>query len=156
MSEAKYKHFFTVREGKFIFESKGMLGFIKSQFEGKRGYAIFEEAHSGPSVDQYGYYFGGIIRSECMQSEAFQGHTEKQVHYILLMQIDPQIISFEHPEKGRQIIEYPPDIKKWSKRKFAEYIEKVIALLETEYHIYPKPASHFKGNNYYMDKKVFQ
>jgi len=156
MPQVKYKHFFTIKNGKFVWDSEEMLNVIRIQYEGKRGYATFEEVNNGPSLDQYGYYFHGIIRMECMNSEAFGGMNEKEVHYALIMQIDPQTITFHHPEKGRVIYHYPPDIKKWSVKKMAQYIEKVIALLNVEYHIYPKPSTHFKGNNYYMDKKIFK
>lgn len=133
-----------------------MLTYIKRQFEDKRGYAIIEEVKDDISVDQYAYYFGGIIRKECMNSECFGGMKEMEVHNVLLMEVAPLTITFEHPTKGRQIYQVAPDIKKWSKKKMSEYIEQVIALLNTEYQIYTKPSSHYKGNNFYMDKKTYK
>jgi len=156
MSVMKYKHFFTVEDGKFVFESKEMLSYIKRQFEGKRGYAIIEEVKDDISTDQYAYYFGGIIRKECMQSECFAGMKEMEVHNVLMMEVAPRTITFEHPTKGRVIYQVSEDIKKWSKKRMAEYIEQVIALLTTEYQIYPKPSSHYKDNKFYMDKKTYK
>jgi len=154
MAELKYKHFFEVKDGKFIFEDKEMLDFIRRSFEGKKGYAIIEEVKKDISTDQYAYYFGGIIRRECMVSEAFGGMKESEVHNVLMMESGhSQTVTFAHPKKGRVVYEVPEDIKKWSMRKMVHYIEQVIALLNTEYEIYPKPSSHYKYNKYYMDQK---
>lgn len=157
MSILKYKHFFTVKNGKFEWESKEMLDFVRRNMEGKRGYAIFEEVNNDDKSDVYAYYFGGIIRRECMESNSFAGLTEKEIHEILMMETgNSNTITFEHPRDGRIIYDIPMDIKKWPKRRMGQYVEQVIALLNTEYQIYPKPSSHYKGNNYYMDKKTFK
>jgi hypothetical protein len=154
MAELKYKHFFKVENGKFIFEDKEMLDFVRKNLEGKRGYALIEEVKKDVSNDQYAYYFGGIIRKECMVSETFAGMKETEVHGVLMMETGfMQTVTFDHPVKGRVIYQIPEDIKKWSMKKMAGYIQQVIALLNTEYHIYPKPASHYKYNRFYMDPK---
>ena len=155
--EVRYKHFFAVKDGKIIWERKEMLDFEKTQLEGKRGFAVFEEVTDGPSTDQYGYYFGGIIRKECMVSNAFAGQNVYQIHSALMMETGHTIVTtYEHPKRGRIIHEVPQDIKKWSVKTMRNYIEQVIALLNTDYQIYPKPSEHFKDNKYYMDPKRFK
>jgi len=157
MSEVKYKHFFTIKDGQFVWERKEMLDFDRKRLEGKRGYAIIEEVTEGPSTDQYAYYFGGIIRKECMVSNVFGGMKEKEVHTALLMESGfTTVVTFEHPTRGRVLYYTPEDIKRWSKRRMSEYIEQVIALLNTEYQIYPKPSEHYKDNKYYMDTKTLK
>lgn len=156
MAIVKYKHFFTVKDGQFVFEDKEMLAYIKRQFDGKRGYAIIEEVKDPNTVDQYAYYFGGIIRRECMPSNCFGGQTEYQIHCALMMETGhSHTITFAHPKDGRIVYDVPEDIKKFGKRKMSQYIEEVIALLTTEYNIHPKPSEHYKDNKYYMDPKKY-
>lgn len=134
-----------------------MLDFMRKNLEGKRGYAIIEEEVDPNTSDQYAYYFGGIIRKECMVSNAFGGQTESQVHGALMMETGhSHTVTYKHPEKGRILYDVPDDIKKFGKRKMSQYIEQVIALLNTEYEIYPKPSSHYKYNKYYMDTKTLK
>lgn len=157
MAELKYKHRFTVKDGKFIFDDKAMFEFIRKNLEGKQGFAIIEEEEKDISFDQFAYYFAGIIRRECMVSNTFEGLIEKEVHGILMMETGHSTtITYNHPKKGRIIYEIPEDIKKWSMKKMALYVEEVIALLNTEYQIYPKPPNHYKYNKYYMDPKKIE
>jgi len=157
MSALKYKHLFTITGGKFIWESKEMLDFIRRDFEGKKGYAQFVEVKEGNTVDQYGYYFAGIIREACMTSNAFAGNTEYEVHCALMMETGHSHTStFEHPKHGRIIYEVPQDIKKFGKKKMAAYVDQVIALLNSEYQIHPMPSKYFKDNKYYMDPKTYK
>jgi len=157
MSQVKYKHFFVVKNGQFVFENKEMLNAVKQMLEGKRGFAIIEEEIKGPTIDQYAYYFGGIIRKECMNSEAFAGLSEKEVHSALMYEVGATItVSYLHPRKGRIIKEEPEDIKRWSVKRMIDHIDKVIAHLNIEYRIYPKPPEHYKDNKYYMDPKTIK
>lgn len=154
MAELKYKHFFVVKDGKMIFEDREMLNFAKTNLEGKRGYALIEEVKKDISTDQYAYYYGGIIRKECMVSNDFAGLKESEVHGALMMETGHSTtVTYRHPKKGRVLYEIPEDVKKWSMRKMSQYVEEVIALLNTEYQIYPKPSSHYKYNRYYLDPR---
>ena len=89
----------------------------------REAYALFEEVKEDISADQYGYYFAGIIRAECMVSECFGGMKESEVHNVLMMETGhSHTVTFRHPRRGRVVYEVPEDIKKWSMRKMASYI----------------------------------
>lgn len=146
-----------MKDGQFVWERKEMLDFERKRLEGRRGYAIIEEVTDGPTIDQYAYYFGGIIRKECMVSNTFSGLTEREVHDVLMMETGNTLtVTFAHPKKGRIIYSVPEDIKKWSVKKMLDYIDQVIALLNTEYQIYPKPPEYYKDNKYYLDPKTYK
>jgi len=121
----------------------------KKMLEGKRGYAIIEEEAENASSNQLAYYFGGIIRNECMNSNTFAGMKEMEIHNVLLFELRGTTRNIIMPDGSRKLIEMIPDFDqiKNSKKKMSEYLEEVIALLETEYDIYPKPSEHYKSTN---------
>ena len=71
MRELAYKHYFTVVGNKFLWEDQEMFRLKKKMLNGKKGYAIIEEEVDKASSNQLAYYFGGIIRKECMNSNTF-------------------------------------------------------------------------------------
>ena len=156
MKELDFKHYFRLVNGKFIWKDKQMFEFIKRSLEGKEGFAIIKEIEHDVTPNQYAYYFGGIIRKECMVSETFGGCKEGEIHNYLLKEIEGTVKQVKMKDGSVRHIEIVPDFSLFGKRKMAEYIEKVIALLQTEYGIYPKPAEHYKYNRFYIKPKVFK
>lgn len=153
MSDLYYKHFFVPENGTPIFEDKEMYKAKMMSLEGKRSFAIFEEVPQKVTVNQHAYYRAGIIRRECLRSEDFGGWTEDDVHDYLLGKLrgTEKIL---HGKDGEVVKVYKlPDFRRYSKKDMIEYIEEVIALLNTEHNIYPKPAEHYKYPKYYMDPK---
>jgi hypothetical protein len=156
MAELKFKHFFTVKNGAFIFDDQEMLEYKRKNLEGKRGYALLEEELESNTPDQYGYYFGGIIRKECMNSNDFAGLTEKEIHMALLSTLRSKQISYIN-KKGERIFKtIEEDFRSFGKKKMTLYIEEVIAYLQTDHNIYVKPAEHYKYNKFYDDTKTFK
>lgn len=155
MKELDYKHYFTVVNGKFVFEQKDMLEYIKRSFEGKRGFAIIKPVKEDVSPNQYAYYFGGIIRKECMVSESFAGLKEAQIHEILLREVEGDVKPIKNKVGVVKMVEVTPDFSSFSKRRMAEYIQKLIAHLQVEYDIHPKPAEHYKYNKFYIKPQTF-
>jgi hypothetical protein len=149
MRPLPYKHYFNVSEGKFNWEDPQMLEVKRKLLEGKRGYAIIEEDTEDVSLNQLAYYFGGIIRQECMNSECFAGLSEKEIHNYLLTKCEGSMRKVYRPDKTFAVIEMPGDFDliMGSKKRMALYIEKVIATLQTEHDIFPKPAEHYKKTN---------
>lgn len=155
MKQLPYKHYFTVKNGKFVWEDTQMFYVKKTMLEGKRGYAIIEEIGERVSDNQLAYYFGGIIRQECMHSECFSGWKEREIHNHLLTEVTGTMRHIHRPDGSTSLVEMPEDFDSImsSKKKMAEYISKVIAKLETEYNIYPKPSEHYKKTNKFVIKE---
>ena len=148
-----YKHFFKVVDGRFIWEELDMFEYKRKVLEGKRGYAIIDEADDDISPNQYAYYFGGIIRKECMVSETFQGFTEKQVHQILFAELRSTTKGILMPDGATKTVMVSEDFDKYKKKDMMLYLDELIPHLNTEYRIYPKPASHYKFNRFYINDK---
>lgn len=153
MADLSYKHFFKVENGNIVFEDKEMLDYEKRRLEGKRGYATLHEDEEKASTNQFRYYFGVVIRKYCLQSECFVGMSEYQVHEYFLMELRSQAASVLKKNGQLRTIVIPGNFDKMrnSKKKFKEYIEEVIALLNTEFEIYPLPAEYFTHPKYNME-----
>lgn len=158
MKELNYKHFFVVRDGEFIWDDKEMFNYKKMSLEGRKGYAIIEQKSEDASPNQLAYYFGGIIRKECMRSESFGGWKEKQIHYFLLKEVRGEMKYVIYPNGNKITTEVVPEFERIYRdvTKMSRYIEDVIAYLNTEMKIYPKPSSHYKKNRFFMDDKTMK
>lgn len=155
MKKIPFKHYFKVEKGVFSFENKEMFEYKRLNLEGKRGYAIIEEVEEEISVDQYGYYFGGIIRGECMRSNTFAGLSDRQIHSILFSDIRSFTKGILMPDGTTRLVTVMEDFHSYKKRDMSKYIEEVIPHLQTVYDIHPKPSSHYKYNKFYIDPKIY-
>lgn len=155
MKPLPYKHYFSVTSGKYVWEDPQMFELKKTMLEGKRGFAIIEEVTEKGTSNQLAYYFGGIIRQECMNSECFAGLTEKEIHNALLLEVRGSMRQIRRPDGSVSLKEMPGDFDeiKDNKKEMAKYLEEVIAKLETEFEIYPKPSEHYKSTNKFVIKK---
>lgn len=156
MKEPKFKHFFSVKGGKFIFEEKDMLEYKRLLLEGKRGYAIIEEEDDRISPNQYAYYFGGIIRKECMNSHVFSGLTDKEIHQVLFHDLRSTTRGILMPNGTTRLITVTDDFASYGKKDMSKYIEELLPWLVSEYNIFPKPASHYSYNKFYFDPKIIK
>lgn len=129
---------------------------VKKQLNGKRGYAIIEEEVDKASSNQFAYYFGGIIRHECMSSNVFAGMTEKEIHNHLLFEVLGDVRNVLIPDGTTKVMNCIPDFDdiKDSKKKMTDYLEKLIPHLQLEYGIHVKPADQYKYNKYYIKSKT--
>ena len=155
MRPLPYKHYFTVTDKKFVWEDTQMFDLKRSLLEGKRGYAIIEEVEERTTSSQLAYYFGGIIRQECMNSNCFAGWKEGEIHNHLLIEVTGTMRQIHRPDGSTSLVEMPEDFDAImnSKKRMTEYISKVIAKLETEYQIYTKPSEHYKKTNKFRIKE---
>lgn len=155
-NESNYKHYFQVIDGKIVWEEPDMLKYRKKTLEGKRGYAIFKEAKRSITPNQYAYYFGGIIRSECMSSEVFQGLSEIEIHQALFSELRSTVKGIKLPNGKTRIIKVVEDFSSYNRKEMTRYIEEVIALLAVEYNIHVKPANKYRFRNFYINPKAYK
>lgn len=159
MKPLPYKHYFVVQNDKYVWEDPQMFELKRKMLEGKRGFAIIEEETEKTTGKQLAYYFGGIIRQECMKSNCFAGWAEKEIHNQLLIEVRGSMRMIHLPDGSTSLREMPGDFEKImsDKAEMAKYIEEVIAKLETEYEIYPKPSEHYKSTNKFVIKtKIYK
>lgn len=139
-SEAILKHRWVIKNGVRHYMKPVLLQQRLLQLEGKSGYDVIEEAFDPNTRDQYGYYFGGIIRATCMQTEQFSAMEEDEIDAFFR----DKFLTYQKAVtfKGQPVIVTRRiDIKELGKRKMAEYITKVIAYLATEENIIvPEPS----------------
>ena len=150
--EIEFKHHFSVESGEFIWKDAEMFEFYKRKFAGRRGYAVIFETKDDPTPNQYAYYFAGIIRKECMQSNCFAGWTEKQISKFLLKEVMGITKQIKMPDGTIKHVILAPDFDSLGKEGMIEYISKLIPYLQTELDIYPKPSEHYKYNKFYLKK----
>jgi len=158
MKPLPYKHFFSVKGDKYVWDDPEMFALKKRMLEGKRGYAIIEEVEKESTSNQLAYYFGGIIRQECMNSNSFAGMKEKEIHNALLLLVTGTMRTIYKRDGSTALVEMPEDFDAImrSKKRMAEYIQKVIATLNVDFDIFPKPSEHYKTNKYRVEIQHFK
>jgi len=142
-----FKHFFVVKDGQILYDNKEMLSFFLQRLEGKRGYFLVREYEEEVSPNQYAYYFGGIIRSECMNSNCFAGLTDKEIHQVLLEEIRGKEITVTRPDGTSYQKTVTDDFRAYGMRKMALYVNDVITHLQVNYNIHPKDPKMYAGYN---------
>ncbi len=130
-----------------------MFAWKKLSLEGRRGYAIIEQVTGEVTPNQYAYYFGGIIRKECMVSNVFQGLSEKQVHQVLFAELRSSVKGIKLLDGTTKLVTVSEDFGAYGKEDMRKYIEELIPHLNVEYRIYPKPAEHYKYNKFYLKER---
>jgi len=156
MKEPKYKHYFTVRNGKFEWEEPDMFEFKRKSLEGRRSYAIIEEVGDVISHNQYAYYFGGIIRKECMKSNIFQGLSEKEIHQVLFNDLRSSVKGILFPDGTTKLVTVTDDFNSYKKDDMRKYIDELIPHLQTEYDIHPKAPDAYAYNKFYFNEKIYK
>ena len=153
MKEPKFKHYFNIVNGIFIWDDKDMLEFKRRKLDGKRGYAIIDEEKENITPNQYAYYFGGIIRKECMVSDAFKGFSDRQIHQILFFDLRSTTKGVKMPDETTKLVTVSEDFGTYGKKAMTEYIEELIPWLISEYNIHARPASHYEYNKFYVETR---
>lgn len=152
----QFKHKFKVVSGKFVWDDLEMFKYVQRNLEGKHGYALIEEEEDDISPNQYAYYFGGIIRRECMISNTFAGMTEMEIHQVLFNELRSHTKGILLPDGRTKLVTVMDDFSSFKKADMAKYIEELIPLLNTEYNIWPKPSCHYKDNRFYLKQKTYK
>ena len=142
-----FKHFFVVKDDNVIYQNEEMLSFFFKRLEGKRGYLLVREYEEEISPNQYAYYFGGIIRAECMNSDCFASLTDKQIHQVLFEELRSKQVIITKADGSSYFKTVTDDFKAYGQRKMALYITNVIAHLQVDYNIHPKDPKMYAGYN---------
>jgi hypothetical protein len=156
MKELLYKHLGKFLGGKPIWDDPQMYEYKKRNLEGKRFYMILEELENDISPNQYAYYFGGIIRRECMNSNVFAGFSDKEIHQVLFEELRSKTKGINRLDGTVQLVTITDDFSAYKKPDMARYIEELIPHLELEYGIHVKPASHYKYNKFFINTKIIK
>lgn len=138
MSDVKLKHRFVIKHGGRYYLQPMKLHQRLMELEGKSGYDIIEEDFDPTTKDQFAYYYGGIIKAVCMQTEMFAGNEETEIddHFRDLFLTYRKMISING--KHREVVKQD-HLSSLGKKKMAEYITKVIAWLGNEGIECPEP-----------------
>ena len=155
--ELEYKHWFNCKDGKLYWDRPDLLLAKIHMLESRRGYAIITFAKEPITPNQYAFYFGGIIRGECMNSNCFQNVTEKEIHKILFSELRTYtkeiIIQKKDGEIDHKMESFVEDFDSYSKDQMTKYIEELIPYLELEYGIHVKTKEEYQYNQYTTTRK---
>jgi hypothetical protein len=120
------KHFGRVKGGRTVFSNQTLYFQQLTQLEGKEFELIIKERSKKPTIDQYGYYRGGILGS-CFESEMF-AHFDNadQIHSDYFA---PKFLSYTVmvtlPTQKYEIVKVR-SMTELNRKETSEFIEKVI------------------------------
>lgn len=152
IKELKFRHYFTVINGERHYNDEGMLKLILSKLEGKKAYETFHEEKEPISNDLYAFYFGGIIRHECMASNVFASLTEREIHNVLFSEIRSHTVTIRLPDGSATHKSVSDDFHKYTKKDMLSYIEELIPHLQLEYGIHVKEKEKYDDLNKYTSE----
>jgi hypothetical protein len=131
-----------------IYDRPEMIVAATNRLEMKRFELTLDEEFVSANQSQRAYYFGGIIKAECMSSNAFIGFTEKEIHQLLLRHLRTYhrtVITKSGQEITTPFVE---DFQSYGKKDMLEYIDAVINFLAMEFNIQVKTPEEYKYNKY--------
>ena len=138
----------TVENGKRMYDHPELKTAILQELEGKRFEEIIKKEHAEKTINQLGYYFGGIIAGTCMKMNIFGGWTKSEIDIhlrtILRSYKAVRIV------KGKATIEDRyDDIGEYSIDDMSLFLEDVISYLATE-NIFPLAPEDYNLKKYIL------
>lgn len=152
--DVQIKHKGTIINGKKVYDFPKVHQARLDSLEGKRFEETLEAEHEKVTKYQWGYYFGGIIKGTCMNSEIFNGWTFNEIKKGLLtsLRTTDKVVIF--PNGNEKIMKYTDDLKQYSKSEMVKYIDDVLNFL-AELEIHPLPPDYYKyGVNMQIKKQI--
>lgn len=149
-NDIAFKHFFTPINGKIYWENEEMLNYALYNGNGKRQYAVIYEWQEEISSDYYSFYFGGIIRGECMNSNCFASLTHNEIHEILFSELRSYTVAYKKPDGTAYTKIIKEDFSKYKKKDMQLYVEELIPHLKDEYNIHVKEREKYHGTNKFV------
>ena len=148
MRNPVYKHKAKVVNGKLRFRHHDLFVKNLSGLEGKIIEVTITEYNEKMTNSQRGYYFGGIIRSECLNSNCFSGWTESEIHQYLLESITSYTKTIIDKNGVEKMINCVDEFRDYNTKEMSEYTEKIRIFLLTEHGIDTKDPEDYKLNKY--------
>ena len=147
MKKAIYRH--AVRRkanvAQLVFDNPEMwFKEVESLKPTSRYFITIEEENIKKSPSQLGFLFGGIYKAECMNSNAFSGLTEKEIHQALFSELEEYAKVYIDKNGNERIKMFVPDFNSYTREETKDYIDKLIPHLATEYDIYIKTPEEYK------------
>ncbi len=110
------------------------------------------ELESPIPTSQRGYYFGGIIRSECMNHSDFAGWSEKEIHYYLLEVVTGYHKTIRTKDGKETVVFCHDDFSSYNTKDMTQYLEKVLDYLAINHEVFPKNPDEYLLRKYSMNK----
>ncbi len=152
--EIQYAHRGIVKSGQFLPDRPDMLNKEFSSFEDKRIIVSIEKETKSRTPSQLGYYFGGIIQGECMNSNSFSGWTKEEIHQYFMKKLRRYSKTMHYESEDRTIIQYfTEDFSAYNREKMTKYIEDVKNYLANEESIICKEPEEYLLNKYENKRK---
>lgn len=151
--DLQYSHYATVIDETFYFEKPEIWAFNRKQINNKRVRITVEEVSENITTNQFAFYFGGIIRSECMNSECFKGCTENEISDCLFEDIRSYTKTVIDSKGNTRIFHAIDKIVNYTKEDMRKFIEELIPHLAITYNIHVKDPEYYKLNKYIIKHK---
>lgn len=133
-----------VRNGSIIYKNETIFSSQIRKFEGKNVVITIENDSPPISEDLYAFYFGIIIRKECLGSDSFMGnfYSEKELHEIFQYKLRRWVKTNTINGKT-EVTEKVDDVLQYSQEDFAKYINDLKIYLEAEFGIVIKDYKEY-------------
>ena len=122
---------------------------VCQDYYGKTITVTIDDSPQPVESDLFAFYFGIIIRKECMNSEAFSTYyDEKELHNIFQRKLRTGIRAKKGNHFRVEYQEFTDDVLQYDKKNFLQYLNDLKLYLESEFGIIIK-----NYEQYHMDKK---
>lgn len=138
--------------GKINYKELTLFNAFISKNEGKDLIVSIEPKKNAISEDLYAFYFGIIIRKECMQSEAFSTYyDEYEIHQIFQEKLRSYIVMENTGTEDAPLLvpkRIVDNVLIYSNEDFKLYVSDLITYLAHEFDIHVKEKSEYIIPNY--------
>lgn len=143
-----------VKNGRRIYNKPELLQRVLNDLDGRDFEEYITERPEGKTPSQRAYYFGGIIKKTCMESEPFRGWSFDEIDHFFRQ----KFISYKTTKsiEGIEItFNVVDDISSLSKKKMSEFIDRVIQFLDEHEIKVLSPGEYYYGKYQLPDQKIF-
>ena len=137
------------------FLDKDALFRVCKAYNGKAVTVSIDDFPMPVHPDLYAFYFGIIIRKECMNSEAFKTYySEKEIHNMLATKLRTFIRARKGVTFRVEIEEVVEDVLSYDYDNFVEYVQDVVTYLESEFGIIVKDYETYHIDRHRLTRKA--
>lgn len=137
------------KAGKLKFENQKLFEEVIARMNGKRFELVLKEAQEDISVDTYGYFFGGILKTAYSTEQYSWYDKSEDIHYKYFA---PKYLMYDKAVRlanGQiKIKRLMRDIKDLSQKEMSSYIERVIIDLAEDQIICLDPSEYQIAKRY--------